>query len=193
MVVDTREVPPGLDDFRRAHPQVELHCGVLTALDMSEAAEIVVSPGVDLRTPGLAEWVGRRRDSGEPLVVGEIALFVRAASAPIAAITGSNAKSTVTTLLGEMAQAAGRRVAVGGNLGTPALDLLAEVPEAELYVLELSSFQLETTPGWAPRRPLFSISPKIIWIATTTWRGIAQPSWASSAALVMPWSMPKTR
>ncbi|SEF53960.1 UDP-N-acetylmuramoyl-L-alanine--D-glutamate ligase [Billgrantia desiderata] len=146
MVADTREAPPGLEDFRRAHPQVELHCGALTALDMSAAEEIVVSPGVDLRTPGLAEWVGRRRDSGEPLVVGEIALFVRAARAPIAAITGSNAKSTVTTLLGEMAQAAGRRVAVGGNLGTPALDLLAEAPEAELYVLELSSFQLETTP-----------------------------------------------
>lgn len=146
MVADTREVPPGLDEFRDAHPGVALHCGPLTALDMNEAEEIVVSPGVDPHTPGLAERLGRRRDSGEPLVVGEIALFVRAARAPIAAITGSNAKSTVTTLLGDMAAAAGRRVAVGGNLGTPALDLLAELPEAELYVLELSSFQLETTP-----------------------------------------------
>ncbi|MGR2737646.1 UDP-N-acetylmuramoyl-L-alanine--D-glutamate ligase [Billgrantia sp. Q4P2] len=146
MVADTREAPPGLDEFRAAHPGVALHCGALTALDMSEAEEIVVSPGVDPHTPGLAEMLKRRRDSGEPLVVGEIALFVRAARAPIAAITGSNAKSTVTTLLGDMAEAAGRRVAVGGNLGTPALDLLAEVPEAELYVLELSSFQLETTP-----------------------------------------------
>ncbi len=71
---------------------------------------------------------------------------MRAARAPIAAITGSNAKSTVTTLVGEMAREAGVRVAVGGNLGTPALDLLAEVPDAGLYVLELSSFQLETTP-----------------------------------------------
>ncbi|QTP55538.1 UDP-N-acetylmuramoyl-L-alanine--D-glutamate ligase [Billgrantia sulfidoxydans] len=146
MVADTREVPPGLADFRAAHPGVVLHCGPLTALDMSEAAEIVVSPGVDPQTPGLAEVGKCRRADGEPLVVGEIALFVRAARAPIAAITGSNAKSTVTTLLGEMARAAGRRVGVGGNLGTPALDLLADVPEAELYVLELSSFQLETTP-----------------------------------------------
>lgn len=62
--------------------------------------------------------------------------------APIVAITGSNAKSTVTTLVGEMAVAADKRVAVGGNLGTPALDLLAD--DIELYVLELSSFQLET-------------------------------------------------
>ncbi|MFQ3788270.1 UDP-N-acetylmuramoyl-L-alanine--D-glutamate ligase [Halomonas sp. A29] len=146
MVADTREVPPRLDEFRAAHPGVALHCGALTMLDMSEAAEIVVSPGVDPHTPGLAEMWGCRRDSGEPLVVGEMALFVRAARAPIAAITGSNAKSTVTTLLGEMAETAGRRVAVGGNLGTPALDLLVDVPEAELYVLELSSFQLETTP-----------------------------------------------
>ncbi|MGQ4880315.1 UDP-N-acetylmuramoyl-L-alanine--D-glutamate ligase [Billgrantia sp. LNSP4103-1] len=146
MVVDTRATPPGVDEFRAAHPGVPLHCGSLATLDMSEAQEIVVSPGVDPHTPGLAEIHGRRRDDGEPLVVGEIALFVRAARAPIAAVTGSNAKSTVTTLLGDMARAAGCRVAVGGNLGTPALDLLVEVPGAELYVLELSSFQLETTP-----------------------------------------------
>ncbi len=146
MVADTREIPPGIEEFRAAHPGVLLHCGALTTLGMGEAAEIVVSPGIDPHTPGLAELAGCRRADGEPLVVGEIALFVRAARAPVAAITGSNAKSTVTTLLGDMARAAGRRVAVGGNLGTPALDLLGEVPEAELYVLELSSFQLETTP-----------------------------------------------
>ncbi len=143
MVADTREAPPGVDDFRAAHPGVALHCGSLTALDLSEAAEVVVSPGVDPQAHGLAELSG---GSDTPRVVGEIALFVRACRGPIAAITGSNAKSTVTTLLGEMAQEAGLRVAVGGNLGTAALDLLAEAPEAELYVLELSSFQLETTP-----------------------------------------------
>jgi UDP-N-acetylmuramoylalanine--D-glutamate ligase len=74
---------------------------------------------------------------------GDIELFARYAKAPIVAITGSNAKSTVTTLVGEMAAAAGKRVAVGGNLGTPALDLLSD--DIELYVMELSSFQLETT------------------------------------------------
>jgi UDP-N-acetylmuramoylalanine--D-glutamate ligase len=74
---------------------------------------------------------------------GDIELFARNAKAPIIAISGSNAKSTVTTLVGEMAAAAGKRVAVGGNLGTPALDLLSD--DVELYVMELSSFQLETT------------------------------------------------
>jgi UDP-N-acetylmuramoylalanine--D-glutamate ligase len=146
-VVDTRAVPPGLDEFRADHPDVEIHCGAISDLDLDEVEEVVVSPGVDPRMPGLAELARRRRDSdGQPLLVGEIALFVRACQSPIVAITGSNAKSTVTTLIGEMARAAGRRVAVGGNLGTPALDLLAEMPQADCYVLELSSFQLETTP-----------------------------------------------
>lgn len=147
MVADTRTAPPGLDDFRAAHPDVEIHCGPLRQLDLSEVGEVVLSPGVAPDTPGLDSLVGRVHDvSGESLVVGEIALFVRDCQAPIAAITGSNAKSTVTTLLGEMARAAGWNVAVGGNLGTPALDLLHDQPDADLYVLELSSFQLETTP-----------------------------------------------
>lgn len=147
MVADTRAVPPGLDDFRAAHPGVEIHCGPLAALDLGEVEEVVVSPGIDPRSPGLAELEGRLREATrEPLMIGEIALFVRACRAPIAAITGSNAKSTVTTLVGEMARAAGRRVAVGGNLGTAALDLLHDVPDADFYVLELSSFQLELTP-----------------------------------------------
>ncbi|PMR76897.1 UDP-N-acetylmuramoyl-L-alanine--D-glutamate ligase [Billgrantia endophytica] len=147
MVADTRAVPPGIDDFHAAHPGVPIHCGPLAALDLSEVGEVVSSPGVDPRTPGLAELAGRMNEfSGEPVLVGEIALFSRACRAPIAAITGSNAKSTVTTLLGEMARESGRRVAVGGNLGTPALDLLDDEPDADCYVLELSSFQLETTP-----------------------------------------------
>ncbi|WP_108446820.1 UDP-N-acetylmuramoyl-L-alanine--D-glutamate ligase [Halomonas denitrificans] len=148
MVADTRAAPPGLEAFRTAHPDVAFLGGPLSDLDLSGVEEVVLSPGVDPATPGLAALAGRTRGAtGEPLVVGEIALFVRAARAPIAAITGSNAKSTVTTLVGEMAREAGVRVAVGGNLGTPALDLLVEVPDAELFVLELSSFQLETTPS----------------------------------------------
>ena len=147
MVADTRAEPPGLDDFRAAHPGVEIHCGSLTELDLRDVEEVVVSPGLDPRMPGLKELADQLNPrTGEPMVVGEMALFVRAAKAPIAAITGSNAKSTVTTLLGEMAAAAGVNVAVGGNLGTPALDLLASHPDAALYILELSSFQLETTP-----------------------------------------------
>ncbi|MCH3739819.1 hypothetical protein LZB87_10080, partial [Campylobacter coli] len=75
--------------------------------------------------------------------VGDVELFCREAQAPIVAITGSNGKSTVTTLVGEMAKAAGWAVGVGGNIGLPALSLLRQ--ECQLYVLELSSFQLETT------------------------------------------------
>ncbi|WP_235042031.1 UDP-N-acetylmuramoyl-L-alanine--D-glutamate ligase [Vreelandella profundi] len=147
MVADTRAEPPGLDDFRAAHPGVAIHCGSLSVLDLSDVQEVVVSPGLDPRMAGLENLADQLNpDTGEPMVVGEIALFVRAAHAPIAAITGSNAKSTVTTLLGDMAAAAGVDAAVGGNLGTPALDLLASHPNAELFILELSSFQLETTP-----------------------------------------------
>ncbi|MGO2242313.1 MAG: UDP-N-acetylmuramoyl-L-alanine--D-glutamate ligase [Halomonas sp.] len=156
MVADTRVAPPGLDDFRAAHPGVAIHCGSLTALDLSDVKEVVVSPGLDPRMAGLESLADQLSpDTGEPMVVGEIALFVRAAHAPIAAITGSNAKSTVTTLLGDMAAAAGVDAAVGGNLGTPALDLLASHPNAELFILELSSFQLETTPHLGARCAAF--------------------------------------
>lgn len=147
MVADTRAEPPGLDDFKAAHPGIDIHCGPLTSLDLRDVEEVVVSPGLDPRMPGLKELADQLNPrTGEPMVVGEMALFVRATNTPIAAITGSNAKSTVTTLLGEMAAAAGVSAAVGGNLGTPALDLLASHPGAALYILELSSFQLETTP-----------------------------------------------
>lgn len=147
MLADTRLAPPGLDAFREQYPDVAVHCGLLTEIDFTQAREVVVSPGVNPRSPGLEGLLEQHNAvTGEPRLVGEIALFCRAASAPIAAITGSNAKSTVTTLLGEMAAAAGVNAAVGGNLGTPALDLLADHPQAELYILELSSFQLETTP-----------------------------------------------
>lgn len=148
MIADTRSNPPGLEAIKQRYPEVEVYCGPLTGLDLQEAEEVVLSPGVDPGMPGLKglqETINPR--TGEPRLVGEIALFKRAAKAPIVAITGSNAKSTVTTLVGEMAQASGIKAAVGGNLGTAALDLLADCPQAELYILELSSFQLETTPA----------------------------------------------
>ncbi|WP_281686523.1 UDP-N-acetylmuramoyl-L-alanine--D-glutamate ligase [Pseudomonas citronellolis] len=136
-VADTRENPPELATLRAQYPQVEVRCGELDAGFLCRASELYVSPGLSLRTPALVEAAAR----GVRLS-GDIDLFARHAKAPIVAITGSNAKSTVTTLVGEMAAEAGKRVAVGGNLGTPALDLLAD--DVELYVLELSSFQLET-------------------------------------------------
>ncbi|WP_456267545.1 UDP-N-acetylmuramoyl-L-alanine--D-glutamate ligase [Kushneria sp. AK178] len=143
IMADTRTQPAGLDEFRCRYPDVETHCGDLRELDLEGAGRVILSPGVDPRTPGLS------RPGLE--VVGETALFVEALNemAPrpmLIAITGSNAKSTVTTLVGEMARASGIDVAVGGNLGTPALTLLAQQPTAGCFVLELSSFQLETTP-----------------------------------------------
>ncbi|MGH8455571.1 MAG: UDP-N-acetylmuramoyl-L-alanine--D-glutamate ligase [Stenotrophobium sp.] len=114
-------------------------CGQnITSLPLKTYGAGVLSPGIPLDS----ELALALRQAGVE-IIGEIELFARAANAPVIGITGSNGKSTVTTLVGEMAKAAGLRVGVGGNLGTPALDLLR--PNAQLYVLELSSFQLETT------------------------------------------------
>lgn len=135
-VVDTRVAPPGLDSLRAEMPGVRVLTGEIPAELITSASELVVSPGVALNDP----LVALAREAGVA-VVGDIDLFMREAQAPVVGITGSNAKSTVTSLLGQMAREAGLDTGVGGNLGTPALELLA--PERELYVLELSSFQLE--------------------------------------------------
>ncbi|MGU9867389.1 UDP-N-acetylmuramoyl-L-alanine--D-glutamate ligase [Kluyvera ascorbata] len=134
-VMDTRATPPGLDKLPEA---VERYVGGLNEDWLMAADLIVASPGMALANPSLS----RAADAGIE-IVGDIELFCREAQAPIVAITGSNGKSTVTTLIGEMAKAAGVNVGVGGNIGLPALMLLD--PARELYVLELSSFQLETT------------------------------------------------
>ncbi|OOC11654.1 UDP-N-acetylmuramoyl-L-alanine--D-glutamate ligase [Dickeya dadantii] len=134
-VVDTRISPPGLDKLPES---VERHLGSLNDEWLLSADLIVASPGIALATPILCEAA----EAGIE-IVGDIELFCREAQAPIVAITGSNGKSTVTTLVGEMAHAAGWAVGVGGNIGVPALELLKQ--ESQLYVLELSSFQLETT------------------------------------------------
>lgn len=137
-VVDTRENPPERATLERDYPEVNVQYGPLDAEFLASATELVVSPGIAVATPEI-----QAAANAGVKISGDIELFARHAKAPIVAITGSNAKSTVTTLVGEMALEAGKRVAVGGNLGTPALDLLSD--EVELYVLELSSFQLETT------------------------------------------------
>lgn len=143
-ITDSRAQPPELERARQELPNVRLVLGGFDAELLAAAAEIVISPGVSLREPALAA----AQVQGVPFV-SEIELFARAAKAPVVAITGSNGKSTVTTLVGLMAERAGRDVAVGGNLGTPALELLRQ-PESELYVLELSSFQLEKTESLRP-------------------------------------------
>lgn len=139
VAVDSRVQPPGLEEFRAAFPAVPTYLGGFDAELLARARRLIVSPGVALAEAAIAAAVD---DGAEAL--GDIELFARAAQAPVLAITGANGKSTVTTMVGEMIRRAGYRVKVGGNLGTPALDLL-EGEEPDFYVLELSSFQLETT------------------------------------------------
>lgn len=144
-IVDSQEAPPALDELRAGLPvDVALFLGGFHPEVFERAELIVVSPGVPLSTAPIVE----ARNRGIP-VIGDIELFARAARAPVIAITGSNGKSTVTTLLGAMARQAGIEVRTGGNIGTPALDLIAET-EPDLYVLELSSFQLESTSSLRP-------------------------------------------
>jgi UDP-N-acetylmuramoylalanine--D-glutamate ligase len=141
-LTDSRVAPPGIDELR-ARVSGEYYLGGFKAAEpLSQYAFAVVSPGVSLDDPFIAQLRAAKVE-----ILGDIELFARALSRvpAVVGITGSNGKSTVTTLTGEMARAAGLNVAVGGNLGTPALDLLGDA--VQMYVLELSSFQLETTAG----------------------------------------------
>lgn len=134
-VIDTRQNPAGADKLSK---EIPLHTGGLKLEWLLSSDLIVISPGLALATPEIQQAIA----SGVE-VVGDIELFCREANAPIIAITGSNGKSTVTSLTAEMAKQAGVKVGMGGNIGVPALSLLKG--DFELYVLELSSFQLETT------------------------------------------------
>ena len=153
-VTDSREQPPAVDVIRTELPDVALFLGGFDADIFARAERLVVSPGVSLQEPLIA--AARQRGVE---VIGDIELFARAVAAPVVGITGSNGKSTVTTLVGEMARQAGRQVRVGGNLGTPALDLIGD-SEPDLYVLELSSFQLESVTSLHCRAAVvLNISP----------------------------------
>ena len=138
-ITDTRVSPPGLDELQEDYPDVAAFVGGFNEDAFTRASCLVVSPGVSIHEPLIAEARTRGVE-----VIGDVELFARNADGPVIAITGSNGKSTVTTLVGEIAKSAGLDVRVGGNIGVPALDLLHE-PKPDLYVLELSSFQLETT------------------------------------------------
>lgn len=142
--MDSRADPPGLTAARELDAGMPIVLGGFERELLCSATEVVVSPGVPADDPALED----ARAAGVP-VIGEIELFARNANGPVIGITGSNGKSTVTTLLGCMAQEAGLDVAVGGNLGTPAVALLRE-PVPDAYILELSSFQLETTFSLRP-------------------------------------------
>lgn len=143
-VVDSRDEPPAAAALQAEYPAMDIRTGALPLTALVDIDQLVVSPGVDLREP----LILAAREQGLA-VVGDIEWFARVVSAPVVAITGSNGKSTVTAWITEIARAAGRQVAIGGNFGTPALELLAD--NVELYVLELSSFQLELTQSLRSR------------------------------------------
>lgn len=145
-VTDSRTDPPGLSELEKEFPDVPVFLGKWDETLLSKATQLIVSPGISLQEPLIAKQIDRGVD-----LMGDIELFARAVKKPVIAITGSNGKTTVTTLVGEMIKASGYQTAVCGNIGTPVLDWLYR-PQPDYYVIELSSFQLETT---------FSLSPKI--------------------------------
>lgn len=156
-IMDTRENPPGLREFQAKYPKAAIYLGGLKFQILSHAKTVVVSPGLAQDHPVLQSL---RRAQPNIEIIGDIELFARAYQGSVVAITGSNGKSTVTTLVGEMVKMAypdPHAVGVGGNLGTPALSLLqgdvVEISETQhpaISVLELSSFQLETTDSLKP-------------------------------------------
>lgn len=138
VITDSRANPPLLKACQQQFPEINLALGSLSVELINQAQQLIVSPGVSIKTPAIAK---RRNQQIKP--IGDIELFAQAVTKPVIAITGSNGKSTVTTLLGEMINAAGYKACVCGNIGKPVLSVLDE--DCDFYVLELSSFQLETT------------------------------------------------
>ncbi len=140
-VADTRKNPPGAGAVKAEMPTVLVHCGEFNVTLLKAAELLVVSPGISLAEPAIQVAI----DAGVA-VVGDVELFAqyRPDSAKVIAITGANGKTTVATLVGEMCKAAGLKTIVAGNIGLPVLDTL-QMETPDVYVLELSSFQLETT------------------------------------------------
>ncbi|MFO1502485.1 MAG: UDP-N-acetylmuramoyl-L-alanine--D-glutamate ligase [Steroidobacteraceae bacterium] len=136
---DTRAAPPGIAELRALAPGLRIALGGLDVGLLADVDYVVASPGLSQADP----FFIAARSLGLP-VIGDIELFARARPGRVVGITGTNGKSTVTSLLALMGQRAGLTTRAGGNLAPPALDLLEGAP-ADLYVLELSSYQLETT------------------------------------------------
>jgi len=153
---DTREDPPGARELRSALPDIPMHLGPIDEKALDGVDWIALSPGMPRSEPALARAVSR----GVP-VLGDIEIFARHRHAVMPgartiAITGTNGKSTVTEMAGEMSRRAGLRTLVAGNIGLPVLDALGEVEAGkgaaapQAIVLELSSFQLESTASLCP-------------------------------------------
>lgn len=139
-VMDSREQPPGMYEMKSGYPAIDVHTGSFDKSLVNEFDVLIVSPGIALKEPALQ----LAKQSGKQLM-GDIEILAKCTTKPVVAITGSNGKSTVTTLLGEMVRQAKLTVVVAGNIGLPVLDLINDDSRTDLYVLELSSFQLETT------------------------------------------------
>ncbi|MDH5180878.1 MAG: UDP-N-acetylmuramoyl-L-alanine--D-glutamate ligase [Gammaproteobacteria bacterium] len=138
-IVDSRQQPPGVDALHGLLPAENIYTGEIKPSLLDAARTLIVSPGIGIQQP----MFDQARANGAS-IIGDIELFAREVQVPVIAVTGSNGKTTVTDLLGKMAQQAGVKVQVGGNIGTPVLDVVDD-KSIELFVLELSSFQLETT------------------------------------------------
>ena len=132
-VVDSRNEPPYLQNLNRDYPEVDVVTGRLPSGDLAEFDQIIVSPGIKFES--------------DRHTVGDIELFAQDNKLPVIGITGSNGKSTVTMLVHEMLCSAGIKSIAAGNIGQPVLDCLVDIDQnsVDIYVLELSSFQLETT------------------------------------------------
>ncbi len=141
---DSRQAPPELPSLQREYPQIPFFPGEFDAALLRRARRLVISPGVPPAHKAI-----RAALAGGADLSGDVELFCRDLAAPLLAVTGSNGKSTVASLLADMLARAGRRVGLGGNIGRPALELLRD-PAPDYCVLELSSFQLETLRSHRP-------------------------------------------
>lgn len=150
---DTRKEAPGIQECRTEFPKSSLYLEQLPEELFNKVTAIITSPGLSLETP----FFKKAQEKGIALY-GDIECLAREITAPVVAITGTNGKSTVTTLVGEMAESAGLKVAVAGNIGTPVLDMI-DKQTYDLWVLELSSFQLDLT---------YSLSPTVATILNVT-------------------------
>jgi UDP-N-acetylmuramoylalanine--D-glutamate ligase len=157
-VVDSRDNPPLRSQCEKEFPDVDLYCGVLPGMNETHNYDVVLSPGIAQDHPFIQPLIQKAAH-----IMGDIDLFAQYNKLPVIAITGSNGKSTVTTMVGEMARECGHHPAVVGNIGVPVLSLFAEAAEAKKYdfvVMELSSFQLELTHHLKPQvATVLNISP----------------------------------
>jgi UDP-N-acetylmuramoylalanine--D-glutamate ligase len=144
IAMDTRELATAKKELKQLFPKVRLVTGGLDQHTLETSDMVVVSPGVPINALDLRNKIGPQTE-----LIGDIELFARTADAPIIAITGSNGKSTVATLVDILINAGGKTALLGGNIGVPALDLF-QSPTPDAYVLELSSYQLETTASLKP-------------------------------------------